>query len=137
MFDKICSNSVFEGFTPTDQFFDFKYKWLRKKVHNKKVTDKAKKSKKLTRAINNELKDRYKLKDDESFYERRKIHKDSLDLRFVINDQKSTLTATNLEDKIEREITKTKDQKIHDFEKRNPSLPMIGGGRNDVLHGIF
>lgn len=54
-----------------------------------------------------------------------------MNLEFIVEDKGTT--AREIEAKIEREATKTKEQKLEDFKKTKKTLPMAGGGQNDFL----
>ena len=47
------------------------------------------------------------------------------------------LTPAEIEAVIEREVTKTKDQKVEDYINNKKVVPMIGGGPNDYLQGVM
>ena len=55
-----------------------------------------------------------KQKDDELYEKRQEAYSHSLNLDFIIAEKQ---TSEEIETKIEREITKTKKQKMEDFEK--------------------
>ena len=42
-----------------------------------------------------------------------------------------------IEETIERNVFKTQDQKIQDFNDKNPNILMINGGTNDVYQAVL
>jgi len=61
-----------------------------------------------------------------------------MDLRFIV-DVDDDFEGQNEEfmRKIEREVYKTKDQKMDDFMNMNPSIAMRNGGNNDVYQAVM
>ena len=93
------------------------------------------KSKLITNALNDEMKDQYQKDHDKDFDLRKSIHKQQLDLDFIIKDKE--VTAEEIEAKIEREVSKTKTEKMDDFLNNRPTMPMNGGGANDALQAVL
>ena len=59
-----------------------------------------------------------------------------MSLNFIIEEREED-TAEMIEDKIHREVTKTKEQKMEDFLSKPGNLPMKNGGDNDVLQAVL
>lgn len=99
---------------------------------------KGAKSEVLQEAIDKEIK---YLKGDglakDRIEELRQIHDDEVDLEFVLEMEDEEDKAEEIEKKIEREVFKTKEQKVGDFRTKNPNLTMKYGGVNDVYQAAM
>lgn len=102
-----------------------------RKAYSDKVRKVQRRSRLLTTALNRELVDVVKRDGDEQFEERRRIHEEALSLQFI--SEEKGMADKDIQDKIEREVTKTKEQKLEDLRRVKPALPMAGGGPNDFL----
>ena len=68
-----------------------------------------------------------------------KIHEDQLDLEFILDlkEKEDDEESDEIENRIEREVYKTKEQKMEDFNNNSPNITMKYGGSNDVFQGIM
>lgn len=63
----------------------------------------------------------------------KQIHDEEVDLEFILDMDGEDDKADEIDLKIEREVFKTKEQKVEDFRKRNPNKVMRYGGSNNVF----
>lgn len=93
----------------------------------------------LKEAVKAQLKDiRGKDRSEEERKEIAKIHKDEIDLDFMLDIEGINVKEKHeIESVIVREIYKTSEQKKEDFKNHNPNLPMIYGGKNDVFQAVM
>lgn len=78
-----------------------------KKAHSEKVKKIQRRSRLLTAALHRELVDVIKRDGDDQFEERHRIHQEVLSLRFI--SEEKGMADQEIQDKIEREMTKTKE----------------------------
>ena len=125
------------GFEPTTDYFNLgEIDEMIRKLNTKKAKRIGNKNKKVKEAIKEEL---LFLKGDKELInidEQNK--KEDMDLRFIV-DVDDDFEGQNEEfmRKIEREVYKTKDQKMDDFMNMNPSIAMRNGGNNDVYQAVM
>ena len=125
------------GFEPTTDYFNLgEIDEIIRKLNTKKAKRIGNKNKKVKEAIKEEL---LFLKGDKELInidEQNK--KEDMDLRFIV-DVDDDFEGQNEEfmRKIEREVYKTKDQKMDDFMNMNPSIAMRNGGNNDVYQAVM
>ena len=63
----------------------------------------------------------------------KQIHDEEVDLEFILDMDGEDDKADQIDDKIEREVFKTKEQKIEDFRNKDPNVAMRYGGSNYVF----
>ena len=63
----------------------------------------------------------------------KQIHNEEVDLEFILDMEDEEDKAEEIDDKIEREVFKTKEQKYQDFRKNNPNYVMKYGGSNNMF----
>ena len=67
-----------------------------------------------------------------------KIHKDQFDLKFIHEIKENDENQDDIvEEKIIREVYKTKKEKFKDFQNMDPNIIMTNGGANDVYQAVI
>lgn len=136
-FEKIRKSSIFESFIPKEDFYSTPTKKdFKANVQKKKVLKKCRDNKKLMEAVNSEIDYMFDPKRTAiQKKEMEKVHRELVSLEFMVKERKSDFVS--IEDQIHREMTKTFDQKVEDYNRLNPSYGMTNGGKNDVYGAIF
>lgn len=126
---------MFEGFVPVNHYFYLSENYTKKALNSKRSRKAQEENPKIKEAIQQEID--FLTNDGLSQKEmdfKKRSESDTVSLDFITNDEELTAKYQAI---IEREINKTPEMKMKDFNTINPTLGMVQGGANDVFASVL